>query len=112
MSPHREYRHLLLKMGQSSLAREARRWSLGESLDTLVLGALSSSIGVMVVLKVMGVGIGGIPARGYLDNTGLWGFTAAVGEMLGLAGLLLARKRYGVIAPLSLVGTLLCLSHF
>jgi hypothetical protein len=98
-------------MGQSSLAREERRRSFRESLDTLVLGAVSSSLGVMV-LMVMGIGIGGIPARGFLDHTGVWGLTAAVGEMLGLAGLLLARKRHGVIAPLSLLGTLVCFSHF
>jgi len=111
MSVHREYRHLLLRMGQSSLAREARKLVVRESLATFILGVLSVSLGV-IVLIALGAGIGGRPAGAYLDHTGAWGVTAVIGELLGLAGIVLAQKRHGAIAPLSILGTLLCLSHF
>jgi hypothetical protein len=111
MSPHREYRHLLLRLGQSSLAREERRLTIRESLDTVVLGALSTAVGILV-LMVMRAGMRGVLVRGYLEHTGAWGVAAMIGEFLGLTGLVLARRRNGAIAPLSLVGTVLCLSHF
>ena len=103
MSAHREYRHLLLRMGQSSLAREERKLSVRESLNTVILGGLSTAFGV-IVLMAMGIGMEGPPAREYLDHTGVWGLLAMFGELLGLAGIILAQKRYGAIAPLSILG--------
>jgi hypothetical protein len=111
MSTHREYRHLLLRLGQSSLAREERRLAVRESLDTLVLGVLSTALGLLV-LMIMGIGVGGVPAREYLDHTGAWGVAAMLGEFLGLSGIVLAHKRNSAISPLSILGTVLCLSHF
>jgi hypothetical protein len=122
LSSHREYRHLLLRLGQSSLAREERRLSIRESLGTFILGALSTSIGV-VVLVALAPGMVGHASvvwtqqtiaghAAYFIRTEVYGITALIGEFLGLAGILLARSRHGSISPLSSLGTLICLSHF
>ena len=122
LSPHREYRHLLLKLGQSSLAREARGPLVRESWDSFIVGALSLSFGVAVLIALV-TGRVGLPTPGSMEptiaengrpliQTHFYGITAMIGEFLGLAGILLARSRHGAISPLSLLGTIICLSHF
>ena len=49
---------------------------------------------------------------GYLIRTEVCGVTALIGEFLGLAGILLARGRHAAISPLSILGTIICLSRF
>jgi hypothetical protein len=111
MESHQEYRHLLVKLSDSSVAREERRLTVRESLDTVILGTASTSLGVIVAIAVAS-GMGGYAASGYSDHTGVWGTLAMIGEFLGLAGILLGRIRHGALAPLSILGTIICLSHF
>jgi hypothetical protein len=122
MPSDREYRRLSLKMGQSSLAREERKkTSFRESLDTLILGSLSTSIGVVVLIALLS-GMVGRPVKGwnetpiaartqYLIPTRDCGIAAVVGEILGLAGMLVAKIRRGAISPLSTLGTVISLIH-
>jgi hypothetical protein len=106
-------------MGQSSLAREERRPVVRESLDTFIVGARSISFGVVVLIALV-TGWAGLPTpewieqtiAGHLIQTEYSGITATIGEFLGVAGILLARSRHGTISPLSILGTIICLSHF
>ena len=41
----------------------------------------------------------------------IYGIAAVIGEFLGLAGILVGRSRNGTISVISIVGTVLCLSH-
>jgi hypothetical protein len=121
MPSDREYRRLSLKMGQSSLAREERKkTSFRESLDTLILGSLSTAIGVVVLIALLS-GMVGRPVEGnetpiaahtkYLIPTKDCGIAAVIGEFLGLAGMLVAKIRRGAISPLSTLGTVISLIH-
>ena len=121
MSSEREYRRLVVKMARSSLAREQRQRSLRESLDTLVLGLLSTSIGVIILIALFS-GMVGSPAPDwdraavaihtkYLIPTLACAAAAVVGESLGLAGTLLGRIRHGTTSPLSILGTIICLGQ-
>jgi len=109
-------------MGLSSAAREERRLLVRESWDSLILGAFSISVGV-VVLIAMATGRVGLSPPGWTEPTiagragdlipkGSLGVAAMIGEFLGLAGIWLARSRHGAISPLSILGTVICLSHF
>ena len=122
MPSDREYRELSFKMGQASLKRpDGKKARIRESLDTLVLGSLSTSVGVVVMLGLIS-GMIGRPVEGwnqaqiasvgkYLVPTLDWGIAAIVGEVLGVAGMLVGYIRRGAISPLSVLGTIICLSQ-
>ncbi len=121
MSSEREYRRLVVKMARSSLAREERKRSWRESLDTLILGSLSTSIGIILLIALFSGMAGGHPPRWdraavaihtrYLIPTLACAAAAVVGESLGLAGTLLGRIRHGTTSPLSILGTIICLGQ-
>ncbi len=86
------------------------------------MGALSTALGVVVLLALAG-GLVGHANEGWIEQsmtrhagslirTEVCGVTALIGEFLGLAGILLARSRHRAISPLSILGTIICLSHF
>jgi hypothetical protein len=103
--------------GEPGAGRKRRR---RESLDTLLLGALSTSIGV-VLLIVLAAGIARRPIPGWNERaiSSAWYYVpskdrailALVGEGLGLAGIMLARYRHGTTSLLSTLGTALSLLH-
>jgi hypothetical protein len=94
-----DYRHLVVRIGESSRRKRPRTpTSWRESLGTLMLGALSTSLGLAV--------LAGLVTRKPSFDLFL---TAYIGQWLGLAGLYLARRIGRGIAPLPLLGTALCL---
>ena len=116
-----ENRQLFLRMGQSNPVPEERKKRFRESLDTLILGSLSTSIGIVVMIALLS-GMVGRPVQGlnkapiasggrYLIPNSDCGIAAVVGEFLGLAGMLVGQVRRGAISPLSTLGTVICLSH-
>lgn len=64
MSSAREYRQLLLRMGDASLAREQRKPHAREFLDTFIFGSLAV-LGVVVVAVALFWGmVGGSALKG------------------------------------------------
>ena len=120
MLPDVEYRRLVLNMRSPRGPRAAHRPRVRESLDTLVLGSLSTSIGVVLLIALV-AGIFGYPilqwnekavsAASYYIPSKICAIVAIAGEGLGLAGILLARYRHGTISPLSTLGTCMSLLH-
>jgi hypothetical protein len=95
------------------------RWR--DSLDTLLLGTLSTSIGV-VLLIALASGVARRPIPGWsepaISSSASYyipskdcGIGAVVGVFLGMAGILLARCRHGTNSPLSILGTVISLGH-
>jgi hypothetical protein len=116
-----EYRQLSLRMGQSGSVRAERKNRFRESLDTLILGSLSTAIGVVVMIALLS-GMVGHPVRGWneapiatpniqLIPTKDCGIAVVVGYLLGLAGILVGKIRRGAISPLSTLGTVLTMGH-
>jgi hypothetical protein len=98
-----------------------RRPRFRESLDTLLLGALSTSIG-LVLLNALAAGIARRPIPGWNERaispsayyyvpSKDCAIAALVGEVLGLAGIFLATRRHGTTSLLSTLGTALSLLH-
>jgi hypothetical protein len=121
MFPGIKYRQPVLKAEPSSDSQAGRRRPLRESLDTLILGALSTSIGVVLMI-VLVTGIARRPIPGWSDRAFSpsasyyvpsrdCAIAAVAGEAAGLAGILLARHRHGTISPLSILGTVMSLLH-
>jgi hypothetical protein len=116
-----DYRQLWLKMTQPRPDRAEPKRRLRESLDSLILGSLSTSIGVVAMIALFS-GMVGRPVQGwneapvgsvgrYLIPNATCGIAAVVGEFLGLGGMALAQVRRGAFSPLSTLGTVICLSH-
>jgi hypothetical protein len=95
-----------------------------ETLDTAILGSLSSSVGIVVLIVVMSGLIGRRVSDwhedkfiyttrviNYLEPSSTCAVATVVGEILGLAGIALAWNRRRTISPLSTIGTLTCLLH-
>jgi hypothetical protein len=106
-----DYRQLVFKMAEASQPEKQSWTQFQETLDTTVLGTLSTSVGVVVLI----IGVSGILGfhraeshNQMLGNTML-GIAAIVGEMLGVAGLTIGRVRNGTISPLAALGTVTCL---
>ena len=121
MLPNVESRHDLFTMQPPRDPAPSRRPRLRESLDTLLLGALSTSIGLVLLIALLR-GDRPAPGRGWNEKaiTGKapyyvtskdCGIAAVAGVFLGLAGILRARRRHGTISPLSTLGTVICLGH-
>jgi hypothetical protein len=121
MSTPIEDRPLMLETRPRRGPGSGQRPRFRESLDTLILGVLSASIGTVLLIALFsGVVRPPIPGRNeraisasalYYNPSKDCAILALIGEGLGLAGLLLARYRHGTISPLSALGTALCLLH-
>jgi hypothetical protein len=121
MLPDVEYRQNVLRMQPPGDPEAGRRPRFRESLDTLLLGALSTSIGV-VLLIALASGIARRPIPGWSERaisasasyyipSKDCGIAAVVGVFLGMAGILLGRWRHGMTSPLSALGTIISLVH-
>jgi hypothetical protein len=115
------YLRLVLAIRPPDHPGAGRRTRFRESMDTLLLGVPSSSIGV-VLLIALAAGIAGRPIPGW--NVKAIGSSASyhvpsqdcaigalVGDCLGLAGILLARFRHRTISLLPILGTALSVLH-
>jgi hypothetical protein len=121
MLPDVEYRRNVLGMQPPDDHMTGRRPRWRDSLDTLLLGTLSTSIGaVLLIALASGVAPRPIPgwnelaisfSASYYIPSKDCGIGAVVGVFLGMAGVLLARWRHGTSSPLSILGTLISLGH-
>src|SRR5665213_2425541 len=92
------YRQLVLRIGERAERGPLEKPPWHESLGTLMLGALSTSLGFAVLASLV------------TRNPSFDIFvTAYVGQWLGMAGLFLGRRMKRGPAPLSIAGTFLCL---
>ena len=121
MLPDVEYRRNVLRMQPPDDPETGRRPRWRDSLDTLLLGTLSTSIGV-VLLIALASGVARRPIPGWNERaisvsasyyipSKDCGIGAVVGVFLGMAGILLARWRHGTHSPLSALGTVISLGH-
>lgn len=110
-----DFRQFVFKMAEANRPEQKRWLRFQETLDTTILGTLSTSLGVVVlVIGLLGsFGIGRLgwheQVRGKPMPSTTFGLAAIVGEMLGVAGLTLGQMRGRTIPPLSALGTLICL---
>ncbi len=115
MLPDAEYRRLVPNLRPPGEPRPRRRPRSRESLDALILGTLSMSIGVVLMIALV-AGVVRRPFRGwselvirskvsYYIPSKDCALMALVGVYLGLAGILLVRRRHGTLSPLSVAGT-------
>jgi hypothetical protein len=98
MQPHDYNRQLILKIGDGRKPKSVRKLAWHESMGSLMLGALSTSLGCAVLGSVLTRS----PSFDIL-------VTAYVGQCLGMGGIYLSRRMNRGQAPLSILGTLLCL---
>lgn len=115
MQDRGDLRQFVFKVAAAS-RQDKKRWRrFRETLDTAILGTLSASLGVVVlvvgVLGMMGVAhIGwGEQLRGQPQLSPILPILVSIGEVLGLAGLAFGRIRRGTISPLCAAGTIVCL---
>jgi hypothetical protein len=118
MSEYDDYRELVLKLGRKRPHRRAPKSRFHETSDTRTLGALSTSVGVVVLILLFLPRVQ-VPLLGFYESPladqrvhstagVVFALTAVAGEWLGLAGILLARFRGRLLSPLCLVGSVLC----
>jgi hypothetical protein len=116
-----ENRRLALTMQPPDKPGDGRRPRFRESLDTLLLGVLSTSIG-LVLLIALCAGIVRRPIPGWNEraiSSSAYYFVpskdcaiaAFVGIGLGLTGIMLARHRHRTISLLSTLGTAISWLH-
>jgi hypothetical protein len=117
-----EYRKFVLKIGPQRKLQAGTKPRFRESLDTLALGALSTSIGVVLLIALAAAiarrPIPGWTERAMIGSSALYyvpskdcAIAALVGECLGLSGILLAKYHRRVGSSLSTLGTAMCLLH-
>jgi hypothetical protein len=117
-----EYRRFVLRILPQTKLEAGTKPRFRESLDTLALGALSTSIGV-VLLIAMAAAIARRPISGWTERVMIGSsasyyvprkdcaIAALVGECHGLGGILLAKYHRRVASSLSTLGTAMCLLH-
>ncbi len=121
MLPDVDYRQNVLSMRPPDDHGTGRKPRWQDSLNTLLLGTLSTSIG-FVLLIALASGIARRPIPGWSEPAISFsasyyipskdcGIGSVVGVFLGMAGILLARWRHGTSSPLSILGTVLSLGH-
>jgi hypothetical protein len=93
-----DYRRLLLRIAEGVEHPERDRLSWRETLGTLILGVLSTSLGAAVLASLVRPGSSLDPLP-----------SAYVGHLLGLAGVFLSKRQGRGVAPLSTFGFALCL---
>jgi len=121
MRDNDDYRELLLKLCGENRHKKVTASRFRESIETTVLGVLSTFIG-LVVLALILPGSVRVPVLGPIQSPlanqsldsiprAVCALTAIVGECLGIAGIILARSRGRLLSPLCLLGIVLCLLH-
>ena len=101
MPSDREYRRFVLRLVPNSRPKADREMSSRESLDTLMIGVLSTSLGIVIVVEFF--------RQEPSLPTSVFVLITSVGVCLGIAGNLLARGRGRIMSPLSTLGTIVCL---
>ncbi len=115
MEKGQDFRQIVFKIAEANQTGKKHWLRFRETLDTAILGTLSTSIGVVLLLAVIAgaLGVERNQWRALMDEGGVpsftYGIAAIVGEALGLIGLGLGRLRGAAFSPLSAVGTLVCL---
>jgi hypothetical protein len=107
MENDRDYRQFVFRMVEARQPEEKSWIQFRETLDTTILGTLSASVGVVVLI----IGVSGVLrfSRAEWQGTMLMlGIAAIVGETLGVAGLTIGKVRNGAISPLAAFGTVAC----
>ena len=117
MQKTEDFRRIVFRMAEASQPPTKSWLKFRESLDTMILGTLSTSVGVVVLIVGL-VGVLGVRQMGWHDlvhdapvPSFSFAIASIIGEGLGLAGLALGKFRGGVISPLSAVGTIVCLAQ-
>ena len=116
-----EYRRFVLKAQPSRGSRDGRRPRLREFVDTMILGGLSTAIGVVLLTalawSVIQRHFPGWNERAISTSAVYYipskdcAILVPIGVVLGLAGLVLAHYRHRTISPLSVLGTAICSLH-
>jgi len=111
MHADQNYLQLLLKLAEANQPSKKRWIKFRETLDTAILGTISTAVGtvaLIVVIECLATGYKeGLHDRlGPVPDLGIMGIAVIVGEGLGLAGLALGKLRDGTISPLSAIGTI------
>jgi hypothetical protein len=107
MENDHDYRQFVFRMVEARQPEAKSRIQFRETLDTTILGTLSASIGVVVLI----IGVSAILRFSRAEWQGMMlmlGIAAIVGGMLGVAGLTIGRVRNGAISPLAALGTVAC----
>jgi type IV secretory pathway VirB2 component (pilin) len=115
MEQSQDFRKMVFRMAEAAEPKPRRWLKLRESVETMILGTLSTSVGVIVLI----VGLQGLLGIQNSQWHDLWqgvpvlsprfAVASIIGEVLGLAGLTLGKIRLSAISPLSAVGTIVCL---
>jgi hypothetical protein len=118
--PDIQHRQVVLSQQPSQRPDAGPKARFRESLDTLLLGALSTSIGVVLLIALAAV-VAQRPIAGWNERaispilysvpSKDCAIMAVVGAYLGLAGILLAKHRHGTVSVLSIVGTVISLLY-
>jgi hypothetical protein len=114
MHADQDYRQLLFKLAVAGQTPRRRLLKFRETLDTAILGTMSTSIGIAALIVVawcIATGHKFEGRVGSLPTILAVGIVVIVGEGLGVAGLTLGRIRDGIIPPLSAIGTIVCLTY-
>jgi hypothetical protein len=124
MTPEPVFRQFLLAMGETTAPeRDVKPW-FRETLDTSILGCLSCSVGIIVLIVVISGIVGkrvedwhknkpvlNAKSTPYLEPSDRCAIAVVAGEALGLTGIALAWIRGRTISLLSILGTIMCLIH-
>ena len=115
MQQGQDFKHVVYRMAEASQPHKRPWLKLRETLGTMILGTVSTSIGVVVLL----IGLQGVLGFGHSQwhdaSHGMavpsepLAIASIVGESMGLAGLAVGKMFGGAISPLSAVGTVVCL---
>ena len=104
-----DYRQLVFKLADASQPEQKSWLRFRETLDTAILGTLSTSVGVIILI----IGISSTLQRvGWYELVLAYpalGVGAIAGEMLGVGGLMVGRVRNDAVSPLAALGTAICL---
>jgi hypothetical protein len=120
-----EYRQLVVKLLEAGQPKRTTKFPFRESVDTIILGLLSTGIGFFALFLVVWAmfgkhvemfqtvktasGDGSGVTKTIITPEPVLYFAVVAGYCLGLAGILAARRRRATISILSALGTAICL---
>ena len=107
MENDHDYRQFVFRMVEARQPEEKPWLQFRETLDTAILGTLSASVDVVVLI----IGVSEMLKFSLAEWQGMMlmlGIAAIVGELLGVAGLTIGRVKNGAISPLAAIGTVAC----
>ncbi len=105
MQQGHDFRRIVFRMAEASQSQKKRSLKVRETFDTMILGTVSTSVGVVILI------VGILGWRGAPVPWADLAVASIVGEVLGVAGLAVGKLRNDSVSPLSAVGTVICLIH-